>query len=62
MKTRTCFTALFLSAVALPAFSQSPPGSIPVGPLFAYPELELSLKRDDNIALQPDNARVGDTI
>lgn len=62
MKTRTCFTALFLSAVALPAFSQSPPGSIPVGPLFAYPELELSLQRNDNIALQPDNARVGDTI
>src|SRR3972149_8409125 len=43
-------------------FAQSPPGSIPVGPMFAYPSLEVAVRRDDNIAVQPDALRISDTI
>lgn len=42
--------------------AESPPGSVPVGPMFAYPEIELSVKRDSNIALVPDATRKADTI
>lgn len=42
--------------------AESPPGSIPVGPMFAYPELEVAVKRDSNIAIQPDALRQADTI
>ncbi len=53
---------LLLCALAANAMAQSPPGSIPVGPMFAYPELEVAARRDDNIALQPDALRKADTI
>lgn len=51
-----------LSALAANAMAQSPPGSIPVGPMFAYPEIEVAAKRDSNIALVPDATRKADTI
>src|SRR6185503_14218475 len=64
MKTKTCLALLlaFCGLGATSSFSQSPPGSIPVGPLFVYPELELAVRRDTNIALQPDATRIADTI
>jgi hypothetical protein len=43
-------------------YAQSPPASIPIGPIFVYPELELAVKRDSNIALQPAATRRADTI
>lgn len=54
--------ALVLGALSANALAESPPGSIPVGPMFAYPELELATKRDSNIALVPDAQRKSDTI
>ena len=51
-----------LGALAANAMAQSPPGSIPVGPMFAYPEIEVAAKRDSNIALVPDATRKADTI
>jgi len=30
--------------------------------MFAYPELEVAVRRDSNIAIQPDSTRVADTI
>ena len=51
-----------LATLAATAMAESPPGSIPVGPMFVYPELEVAVKRDSNIALQPDAARKADTI
>jgi polysaccharide biosynthesis protein VpsM len=53
---------LLLGALAANAMAQSPPGSIPVGPMFAYPELEVAVKRDSNIAIVPDALRKADTI
>src|ERR1700690_1244916 len=53
---------VLLCALAANAMAESPPGSIPVGPMFAYPELEVAVKRDTNIALQPDALRQADTI
>jgi len=53
---------LLLCTFAASAMAQSPPGSIPVGPMFAYPELDVAVKRDSNIALQPDSLRQSDTI
>jgi hypothetical protein len=53
---------LLLCAVAASAMAESPPGSVPVGPMFAYPELEVAVKRDSNIAIQPDALRKADTI
>ena len=53
---------LLLCAFAANAMAQSPPGSIPVGPMFAYPKLEVATTRDSNIALQPDALRQADTI
>jgi hypothetical protein len=53
---------ILLCALAANAMAESPPGSIPVGPMFAYPELEVAVKRDTNIALQPDALRQADTI
>lgn len=43
-------------------YAQSPPASIPIGPIFAYPELGLAVRRDSNIALQPEATRRADTI
>ncbi len=62
--TRRVFSkfGFLLSALAANAMAQSPPGSIPVGPMFAYPELEVAAKRDSNIALVPDALRKADTI
>lgn len=51
-----------LCALAANAKAQSPPGSIPVGPMFVYPTLEVATTRDSNIALQPDSLRQSDTI
>ncbi len=51
-----------LAVLAANAMAQSPPGSIPVGPMFAYPELEVAVKHDDNIAIVPDAQRKADTI
>lgn len=54
-----------LAAVAVMggnAMAQTPPGAIPVGPMFAYPEIEVAVKRDSNIALLPDATRQADTI
>jgi len=42
--------------------AESPPGSIPVGPMFAYPELEVATRHDSNIAMVPDAQRKSDTI
>lgn len=53
---------LCLGALAANAMAESPPGSIPVGPMFAYPELEVATRRDSNIALVPDALRKADTI
>lgn len=53
---------LFLGTLAPNALAESPAGSIPVGPMFVYPELEVAVKRDSNIALQPDATRKADTI
>jgi len=47
---------LMLGAMATTALAQTPPGAVPVGPMFAYPELELAIKRDTNIALSPDTS------
>lgn len=41
-------------------FAQTPPGAVPVGPMFAYPSLEIAVRRDSNIAIQP--AATSDTI
>jgi len=49
-------------AVASPAVAQSPPGSFKAGPGYVYPEIEFAVKRDDNIAMQPEVGRVADTI
>lgn len=54
--------AAALAAVSPHALAQSPPGSFKTGPGYVYPELEFAVKRDSNIALQPDAARVSDTI
>lgn len=53
---------LLLAVLAANAMAESPPGSIPVGPMFAYPELEVAARRDSNIALVPDALRKADTI
>lgn len=53
---------LLLCALAANAMAESPPGSVPIGPMFAYPELEVAAKRDSNIALVPDAQRKADTI
>jgi len=53
---------LLLAMLAANAMAESPPGSIPVGPMFVYPELEVATKRDSNIALVPDAQRKSDTI
>ena len=51
-----------LAMFAANAMAESPPGSMPVGPMFVYPELEVAVRRDDNIALVPDAQRKADTI
>ncbi len=51
-----------LCALATGAMAESPPGSIPVGPMFVYPKLEVATTRDSNIAIQPDALRQADTI
>ncbi len=53
--------AAILSCAAA-AFAQTPPGTIPVGPMFLYPALEVAVKRDSNIAIQPAAAAQSDTI
>jgi len=54
--------AALLGAASLNVFAQTPPGAIPLGPLMAYPEIEVGIKRDSNIALQPDATKQADTI
>ncbi len=54
--------AVLLGVMATTALAQTPPGAVPVGPMFAYPELEIATRRDNNIALQPDSTRKSDTI
>jgi hypothetical protein len=54
--------AAALAAAGPIAMAQSPPGSFEAGPGYVYPEIELAVQRDDNIALQPDATRVSDTI
>jgi len=54
--------AAALIAIASRAGAQSPEGSFPLGPMYAYPEVELAVQRDSNIALQPESSRVSDTI
>jgi hypothetical protein len=50
-------------AVAGPvAMAQSPPGAFMLGPGAVYPEIELAVKRDTNIDMQPDALRRSDTI
>jgi hypothetical protein len=56
----TLFT--LLGTASLSAFGQTPPGAIPIGPMMAYPEIEVGIKRDSNIALQPDATKRADTI
>lgn len=51
-----------LGASSLNVFAQTPPGAIPLGPMMAYPEIEVGLKRDDNISMQPSATRQADTI
>ena len=53
---------VLLGAMATAAMAQTPPGAMPVGPMFAYPELEIAVKRDTNTALLPDATRKADTI
>ena len=53
---------VLLGGVATTAMAQTPPGAMPVGPMFAYPELEVAARRDSNIALLPDATRKADTI
>ena len=53
---------VIVSAVATNVMAESPPGSVPVVPMFAYPELEIATKRDSNIAMVPDAQRKADTI
>lgn len=53
---------LFLGTLAANVMAQSPPGSIPVGPMFAYPQLDVAVERDSNIAIQPDALRKADTV
>ena len=69
IKTRVPGSVWALSALGLVvgtlagnAMAESPPGSIPVGPMFVYPELEIATKHDSNIALVPDDQRKSDTI
>lgn len=47
---------------AVAAFAQTPPGAIPVGPMFLYPALEVAVMRDSNIAIQPAATAQSDTI
>lgn len=53
---------VLVGAMATTAMAQTPPGAMPVGPMFAYPELEIAANRDSNIALQPDATRKSGTI
>jgi hypothetical protein len=67
MKSRMTVTLRVLSgsllaAACTAAWSQSPPGSMPVGPMFAYPEIEVAVRGDSNIAIQPDATKRSDTI
>ena len=54
--------AAALAAAGPIAMAQSPAGSFKAGPGYVYPEIEFAVKRDSNIALQSDAARVSDTI
>ena len=54
--------ALVLASICPGATAQSPAGSFHLGPVYVYPEVEFAVRRDDNIALQPDADRVADTI
>jgi hypothetical protein len=54
--------AAALVTVGPTAMAQSPPGAFMVGPGAVYPEIELAVKRDTNIDMQPDALRRSDTI
>lgn len=65
MAIRWSLAAVLGSALASTspnATAQSPAGSLQLGPVYVYPEVEFAVQRDDNIALQPDADRVADTI
>ena len=61
-KGLTLTVAAALAAVGPFAAAQSPAGSFGVGLGYVYPEIEFAVKRDTNIAMQPDVLRVADTI
>ena len=50
-----CATVAGFVGVALPAVAQesSKPSGVPVGPMVAYPEVDLTFKSNDNIYSQP---------
>jgi hypothetical protein len=61
-KGLTLTVAAALAASGPIAMAQSSAGSFPAGPGVVYPEIELAVKRDTNIDMQPDAARIADTI
>ena len=50
-----CAAVAGFVGVALPAVAQesSKPSGVPVGPMVAYPEVDLTFKSNDNIYSQP---------
>ena len=65
MKTSSYAKLPILAAIiscATAGFAQTPPGAIAVGSMFLYPALEVAVKRDSNIALQPAATAKSDTI
>jgi len=54
--------AAALAAAGPIAMAQSPPGAFMVGPGAVYPEIELAVKRDTNIDMQPSALQRSDTI
>lgn len=65
MRTISYSKFLILSAIfswAQTGNAQTPPGAVRVGPLYAYPEVGIAVKRDDNIAIQPAATAQSDTI
>ena len=65
MKTGSYAKLSILAAIiscATAGFAQTPPGAIPVGSMFLYPALEVAIKRDSNILIQPAASAKSDTI
>jgi hypothetical protein len=62
VKGLSMILAAALAAAGPIALAQSPPGSFNAGLGYLYPEIEFAVKRDTNIALQPDLLRESDNI